>query len=271
VIEAEKAHFPIGLMCRVLGVSRSGFYAWRARPRPGPRALRDTELRSRIRDIHAKSRGTYGSPRVHAQLRKDDVRAGKARVERLMREDGLRGKVKRRFRVTTDSEHVLPVAPNILDRQFSVEGPDQVWVGDITYIPLATGFLFLAVILDLFSRRVVGWALADHLRTELVLDALEVALGARVPAPDMLHHSDRGCQYASASYREKLAALGIRVSMSRRGCCLDKGYASHCTAFARFGGSSEKRRRFDNLLPCFLAGGLSPGCSYRHSFLSLYA
>jgi putative transposase len=209
-------------MCRVLEVSRSGLYAWRRRPRPGTRALRDAEIRGRIHDIHAESRGTYGSPRVHAQLRKDDIRTGRARVERLMRQDGLRGKIKRRFRTTTDSEHGLPVAPNTLDRKFEVDGPDQVWAGDITFIPMACGgFLYLAVILDLFSRRVVGWALADHMRSELVESALDMALGSRVPAPNMLHHSDRGSQYASAAYRGKLAALGIQVSMSRRGDCYD--------------------------------------------------
>ena len=208
-------------MCRVLEVSRSGLYAWRRRPRPGPRARRDAELRGRIQEIHAESRGTYGSPRVHAQLERDDVRTGKTRVERLMRQDGLRGKIKRRFRTTTDSDHAQPVAPNTLDRQFTVESPDQVWAGDITYIPTATGFSYLAVIVDLFSRRVVGWAMAEHLRTELVEDALVAALGARVPGPNMLHHSDRGCQYASTCYREKLAAFGIQVSMSRRGNCYD--------------------------------------------------
>jgi len=138
-----------------------------------------------------------------------------------MRQDGLCGKIKRRFRVTTDSEHAHPVAPNTLGRQFTVESPDQVWAGDITYIPTAKGFSYLAVIVDLFSRRVVGWAMAEHLRTELAMDALAAALGARVPGPNMLHHSDRGCQYASTSYREKLANLGIVVSMSRSGDCYD--------------------------------------------------
>jgi len=209
-------------MCRALEVSSAGLYAWRQRPRPSPREEREGELLGRIHEIHAASRGTYGSPRVHAELKKSDVPAGKSRVERLMREEGLRGKVRRRFRTTTDSEHALPVAPNTLDREFKVAGPDQVWAGDITFIPMASGgFLFLAVILDLFSRRVVGWALADHMRSELVESALDMALGARVPAPNMIHHSDRGSQYASAAYRGKLAALGIEVSMSRRGNCYD--------------------------------------------------
>lgn len=209
------------MMCRILEVSRSGLYAWRRRARPAPRERRDIELRSRIRVIHAESHGTYGSPRVRAQLKRDAAHVGKARVERLMREEGLHGKVRRRFKRTTDSEHALPVAPNTLDQRFQVDGPDRVWVSDITYLPLAAGFAHLAVILDLFSRRVVGWAMAQHLRTELVQDALQMALGAREPGPDMLHHSDRGCQYASLAYREKLASLGIQVSMSRRGNCYD--------------------------------------------------
>ena len=209
-------------MCRVLEVSRSGLYAWRRRARPSPREEREAELRGQIHDIHTASRGTYGSPRVHAELERQGVHAGKTRVERVMREEGLQGKVKRRFRTTTDSNHALPVAPNTLEREFDVAGPDQVWAGDITFISMASGgFLYLAVILDLFSRRVVGWALADHMRSELVLSALDMALGARVPAPDLLHHSDRGCQYASSAYRAKLAALGIQVSMSRRGNCYD--------------------------------------------------
>ena len=208
-------------MCRVLEVSRSGLYAWRRR-HLAAKPSRDARLRSRIRVIHAASRGTYGSPRVRAQLRREDIRVGKARVERLMREEGLRGKVRRRFKRTTDSAHALPLAPNTLDRRFSVEAPDRVWASDITYVPLASGhFAYLAVIVDLFSRRVVGWAMTQHLRTQLVEDALDVALGAREPSPDMLHHSDRGCQYASAAYRAKLAHLGIQVSMSRRGDCYD--------------------------------------------------
>ena len=209
-------------MCRALELSRSGLYAWRGRPRPGKRAGEEFTLRSRIRIIHASSRGTYGSPRVRAQLVKDHVRIGKSRVERLMREEGLRGKVRRRFRVTTRSDPALAVASNTLDRNFAVARPDQVWAGDITYLPLASGsFAYLAVVMDLFSRRVVGWAMAEHLRTELVEDALDCALGARSPTANMLHHSDRGCQYASTSYRKKLERLGIRVSMSRPGNCYD--------------------------------------------------
>ena len=178
-------------------------------------------LFAQIRRIHAGSRGTYGSPRVHRQLRRDDMRTGKKRVERLMRANGLRGRIRRRFRTTTDSNHKLPVAPNGLNRQFAVDSPDRVWAGDITYIATASGWGYLAVILDLHSRMVVGWALADHMRTELVESALAAALGVREPSPDLLHHSDQGSQYASASYRKRLAQHGIEVSMSRRGDCYD--------------------------------------------------
>lgn len=171
--------------------------------------------------MHAASRSTYGSPRVHRGLRREGVRVGRKRVERLMRRDGLRGRIRRCFRRTTDSNHRLPVAPNTLNRQFEVDAPDCVWAGDITYVRTAIGWSYLAVILDLHSRLVVGWALADHLRTELVESALISALGKREPAPGMLHHSDRGCQYASGRYRDRLDALGIGVSMSRRGNCYD--------------------------------------------------
>jgi transposase InsO family protein len=181
----------------------------------------DTALSQRIRRIHLASRGTYGSPRVHRQLRRDDVCIGRKRVERLMRSDGLRGRIRRRFRTTTDSDHALPVAPNTLNRQFSIDSPDQVWAGDITYIPTKSGWGYLAVILDLHSRMVVGWALANHMRTELVVCALMAALGSREPAPKLLHHSDRGSQYASQAYRSHLAQHGIEVSMSRRGDCYD--------------------------------------------------
>ena len=207
-------------MCRVLGVSRSGFYAWRFRGRSN-RGLKDLELTDRIRIIHEGSRKTYGSPRVHRTLRREGIRVGKKRVERLMRGANLRGRIRRRFRRTTDSNHQHPVAPNTLNREFAVDAPDRVWAGDITYIRTASGWGYLAVILDLHSRLVVGWSLADHMRTELVEGALAAALGSREPSQDLMHHSDRGSQYASESYRSKLAAYGISVSMSRRGDCYD--------------------------------------------------
>jgi len=217
---AEKANYPTALMCRVLGVSRSGLYA-RQRRDPSAREADDAQLSKRIRAIHSASRCTYGSPRVHRGLRRDGIRVGRKRVERIMQRDGLRGRIRRRFRRTTDSNHSLPVAPNSLNRQFSVDAPDRVWAGDITYLHTASGWGYLAVILDLHSRLVVGWALADHMRTELVETALLSALGKREPSSDLLHHSDRGSQYASTSYRGRLEALGIAVSMSRRGDCYD--------------------------------------------------
>jgi len=217
---AEKATYPVTLMCRVLGVSRSGLYAWQRRG-TSEREKTDVELSHRIHAIHTGSRSTYGSPRVHRGLRREGIRVGRKRVERLMRRDGLRGRVRRRFRRTTDSNHSLPVAPNTLNRQFDVDSPDRVWAGDITFIRTANGWGYLAVILDLHSRLVVGWALADHMRTELVETALLCALGKREPSEELLHHSDRGSQYASVSYRGRLEALGIAVSMSRRGDCYD--------------------------------------------------
>jgi putative transposase len=221
LIEAEKANFPVSLMCRVLQVSRSGLYAWRHRPRASAGVHANRALLARIRCVHAASRETYGSPRVHMQLRREGVDAGRNRIARLMREDGLRGRIRRKFRTTTDSSHSHPVAPNTLNRQFEVEAPDRVWAGDITYIHTATGWAYLAVILDLHSRMVVGWSMATHMRTELIEAALRNALGTRRPSKGLLHHSDRGCQYASGAYRELLAQQGIAVSMSRRGECYD--------------------------------------------------
>ena len=220
-MEAEKASFPIAVMCRVLGVSRSAYYAWRHRPQVSELAKRNAALLKQIRGVHERSRGTYGSPRVHRQLPRESMRVGRKRVERLMREHGLRGRVRRRFRVTTDSNHTLPVAPNTLNREFEVDTPDRVWAGDITYIRTKTGWCYLAVIIDLYSRLVVGWSLAEHMRTELIENALLTALGQRNPSPDLLHHSDRGSQYASTGYRNQLSKRRIEVSMSRRGNCWD--------------------------------------------------
>ena len=207
-------------MCRVLGVSRSGFYAWRCRG-PSSRDIADDELSVQIPEIHDSSRATYGAPRVHRTLRRKGVRVGRKRVERLMRRHDLRGRVRRRFRRTTDSRHDLPIAPNTLNRQFQVDSPDLVWAGDITYIRTATGWSYLGVILDLHSRLVVGWSIANHMRTGLIEDALQGALAWRLPAKGALHHSDRGCQYASGSYRKLLDDHGLRVSMSRAGECYD--------------------------------------------------
>jgi putative transposase len=217
-IATEKAHYPVSVLCRCLGVTRSGFYAWTRRP-PSQRRLQDRALLQRLRIVHAIHRRTYGRPRLHRALREEGVRIGPKRVARLMRAAGLSARGRRPFRVTTDSTHRYPVAANHLDRRFAIAPPHQSWVADITALPTQAGWGYLAVILDVGSRRVVGWALRDSLEAELVLAALHVALGAR-PAPQ-LHHSDRGTQYASHAYREILAARGIDVSMSRVGNCWD--------------------------------------------------
>ncbi len=225
VIEAEKANFPIRMMCRCSGVSASGFYAWRKRG-PSAHAKRDDELRKKIRSIHAESRKTYGSPRVHAELRESGFEVGRKRVARLMAEEGIVGRRKRAFKKTTNSRHESPIATNVLNRNFEVDAPDKTWVADITYVRTHRGWLYLAVIIDLYSRRVVGWSMAEHMRTELVLNALGMALGSRNPHPEgLVFHSDRGSQYAAADYRNALADAGITCSMSRRGNCWDNAVA----------------------------------------------
>ena len=207
-----------------LKISRSGYYASIGRE-PSKRAREDAELVREIQDIHRASRSTYGSPRVHIELEARDFQVGRHRVARLMRENGITAHFKRPFRCTTDSKHSLAVAENHLSRNFAVDGPDRAWVTDITYLWTAQGWLYLAVVLDLFSRRVIGWSMAEHLRTELVLGALNMALGQRAPSQDLMHHSDRGCQYASQAYRDALAAHGIECSMSRKGDCWDNAVA----------------------------------------------
>lgn len=219
-IEAEKDRYPVRVLCSVLGVSRAGFYMWRDRP-PSARAVADERLKAKIRDAHETSRGTYGSPRIHDALKEEEPGVGRRRISRLMAEEGLCGKPRKRFVVTTDSAHDYEVAPNLLGRHFDVAEPNTVWAGDITYIPTAQGWLYLAVVIDLFSRRVVGWSMATHMRAELVIDALEMAVAAREPAPGLLFHSDRGCQYASDAFQRRLRTHGMRASMSRRGNCWD--------------------------------------------------
>lgn len=212
-------------MCRVMGVSRSGFYAWRHRPRRSKRQVDDARLVSSIRSIHEASRGTYGSPRVHAELIDQGRRHGRKRIERLMRENAICAVIRRAFRRTTDSNHDFPVAANVLQQDFRASRPDEVWVTDITYVSTQEGWLYLAVVIDLYARRVVGWSMAEHMRTDLVLGALEAALGSRVPEANLVHHSDRGSQYASFKYQKELERSGIRCSMSRRGNCLDNAVA----------------------------------------------
>lgn len=219
-IHAEKACFPITILCRVLEVSTSGYYRW-AKQRPSARAMEDERLRVEVAAIHRESRGTYGSPRVHAELQQQGFEIGRNRVARLMAEQGLVGQRPRAFRRTTDSKHGKPVAPNLVAQRFDVERPNELWAADITYIWTGAGWMYLAVVLDLFSRRVVGWACAEHMRAELVIEALARALGVRDTGPGLMHHSDQGSQYASEKYRTLLDESGIVCSMSGKGCCYD--------------------------------------------------
>jgi transposase InsO family protein len=219
-IHAEKANYPVRVMCRVLNVSTSGYYAYLERE-PSRRQREDERLKVHIGAIHVRSRGTYGRARVGRQLLREDVEVGKQRVARLMREMGLQGLPRKRFRRTTDSNHARPVAPNVLDRNFEAERPNQSWVTDITFVWTSEGWLYLAAILELFSRRVVGWAMQPHMRTELALEALHMALGRCLPDVGLVHHSDRGVQYAAASYQAALDENNIVCSMSRKGDCWD--------------------------------------------------
>jgi transposase InsO family protein len=222
-VAAERASHAVARLCRAVGASVSGFYAWlRAIPAVRVRAEAAAELRGHVGRIFAARRRVYGSPRVHAELRREGRRHSRRRVARLMRAMGLAARRgRRRTPRTTDSRHDLPVAPNLLDRNFAAERPDTVWLADISYIPTGEGFLYLAAIEDLATREIVGWSMADHLRAGLCVDALVMALQRRRPPRGLVHHSDRGVQYASTSYREVLERHGIRQSMSRRGNCLD--------------------------------------------------
>jgi transposase InsO family protein len=223
-ILAREVAFPVTAMCRVLGVSTSGFYDWKAQPVP-KRDERDAALRARVRAAFAASRQTYGSPRVCAELRAEGEVVSEKTVAKLMREEGLAAREKRRFRVTTDSKHDDPIAPNIVEREFETDQKNDTWVTDVTCIWTRTGWLYLAVMLDLFSRRVVGWATSGTNDRLLALDALRDALTKRRPRAGLVHHSDRGSPYASDDYRAELVRFGIVRSMSRKGDCWDNAVA----------------------------------------------
>jgi putative transposase len=223
-IATEKACYPVALLCRVLQVSRAGYYAWQKRP-VAERTRQDRRLALEVSAIHTESRGRYGSPRVHAELRERGRRIARKRVARLMRAAGLRARAHRRFRCTTDSQHAMAIKGNLLARHFAVTAPNTGWVSDITYLWTLEGWLYLAIVLDLFSRRVVGWSLSERLERKLALDALGMALAERQPSSGMLHHSDRGSQYASQEYQQLLAHHGILSSMSGTGNCWDNAVA----------------------------------------------
>ena len=231
-IDAEKAQFPIDVACEVLGVSRSGFYASRKRP-PSARATKRARLAVEVAAAHKKSSRRYGSPRVHKALRAKGVRVSRKTVARVMREEGIVARQKKRFRRTTNSNHQNPIAPNVVQRNFKPSAPNEVWAGDVTYIATGEGWAYLAVLLDLFSRRVVGWAISAVNDTALALDALERALRQRHVRDGLVHHTDRGSPYASDDYRDALAARGIVASMSRKGDCWDNAVAESFFATLR--------------------------------------
>lgn len=220
-IHEHRSEFNLEIMCRVLEVSKSGYFAWRGRPE-SKRSEKRTRLSQKIKSIYERSRRTYGSARIHACLLEDNEACCKPVVASIMRQHGLRGKRKGRIkRRTTDSEHDHPIAQNVLERKFDASKPDLKWASDITYLPTLEGWLYLAVVIDLFSRKVVGWSMGDSLASGLVVDALEMARGSREPGAGLLHHSDRGVQYAAADFQRALARLEAVPSMSRKGDCWD--------------------------------------------------
>ena len=223
-IATEKAIAPVAVLCNILGVSRSGFYASQKR-KPSERSVRDARLAVAVAAAHKVGRGAYGSPRIHEELKADGVVVSRKRVARLMGELGLEGRRRRRFKATTDSNHKLPVADNVLDRKFEVLAPNVAWVTDITYVWTDEGWLYLAAILDLFSRRAVGFAMSERIDRGLAIQALRTAVGRRLPNAGLLHHSDRGSQYASGDYQQALTDLGVVCSMSRKANCWDNSVA----------------------------------------------
>ena len=218
-MKAHQAHYPIATMCRVLGVSTSGYYAWRKRG-PSARAQADAELGKQVQAIHARSDGTYGAPRIRDEWVDQGVDVGRRRIARLLRQAGLQGVTRRRGRWTTHRIEDAPKASDLVDRDFTASGPNQLWGADLTYVPTWEGFLYLAVVLDVWSRRIVGWAMADQGRCELVLDALNMALTQRHPA-SVIHPSDQGCQYTAQAFAKRCKKAGIRLSMGSVGDCFD--------------------------------------------------
>ena len=241
LIDAERADYPVAVLCRILGVSKSGYYAWRSRPL-SERRRQDALLCEKIHEIHSRSRETYGYPRVHAELHSLGIGCGRRRVARLMKAAGLRGCVRGKKRRTTRRDPRAAPAPDLLCRDFVDGRPNRVWLADITYIPTREGFLYLAFILDTHSRRIVGWSMAPHMRTELVVDALEMAVWRRKPSVGLVHHSDRGVQYTAISFGKRLKEAGIIPSMGRTGTALDNAMAESFIATLKT--ELVHRRRF---------------------------
>ena len=224
LIQAKRGPLAIARACHALGVSKSGYYRW-AKSSPSARDKQDAALADVVRQIHSEHKGRYGSPRVHRELQARGHRVSRKRVVRLMQQEGLRGRTPRRFRRTTDTRHNQRVAPNLLARDFTAWRANFAWVGDMTYVPTSDGWLYLAVLIDLFSRRVVGWALSERIDTQLALGSLYMAVEERRPPPDLIHHTDRDCRYASDDYQAALKRFGMRTSMSRKADCWDNAVA----------------------------------------------
>jgi len=239
-VKANQANYPVSMMCRLLDVSTSGYYAWLKRP-PSKRSREDEILTEKIRHYHRISDGTYGAPRIHKDLQEEGVKVGQKRVARLMRAAGLQGVTRRKATWTTLREPGAEPAPDLVQRDFSVEKPDQLWVADITYIHTWSGFLYLAIVMDAWSRRIVGWSMANHLRTELVLDALGMAIDQRRPV-DVIHHSDQGSQYTSFAFGKRCQEVDIRPSMGSAGDCYDNALAE--SFFATLECELLDRRKF---------------------------
>ncbi|MDB9846272.1 IS3 family transposase [Acidimicrobiales bacterium] len=224
-VHAEKANFPIAHLCRMFGVTRQGYYAWRKRP-PCERRIVDAAYTAVIKKIHTESRSTYGAPRIHAELADDyNIRCSRKRVARLMRQAGLVGCHRRKKVWTTKRDESAAPAPDLVKRDFSAKAPDQLWVADITYVPTLAGFGYLATVLDVFSRRIVGWSYANHMRTELIVDAIDMAVEQRKPGRGLIHHSDQGTQYTSLDFGRRCRQLGIDLSMGSVGDCYDNSMA----------------------------------------------
>jgi putative transposase len=266
-VRVNQAKYPVRRMCQLLGVSPSGYYAW-SRRSSSAQAQADAELLSRIRAIYERSRGTYGAPRIHAELHACGELVSRKRVARLMREAGLRGASRRREIITTKRDAKSRPAPDLVKRDFAAEGRDRLWMADITYIPTGSGFLYLAVVIDAWSRRVVGWSMATHLRTELVLKALNMALGQRRPQ-GVIHHSDQGSQYTSIGFGQRCREAGVRPSMGSVGDCFDNAMCE--SFFATLECELLERRRFRTQVEArmavfeFLEGWYNP--HRRHSAL----
>lgn len=268
LIDAKKADVPVATACAVLGVSESGYYAWKNRT-ASPRQRDDMVLLAHIRAEFSTSNGTYGSPRMHFELRESGLAIGRHRVARLMSENGMKARQKTRFKKTTDSDHGGPVAPNVLDQDFATDAPNQKWGVDISYIWTAEGWLYLAIVVDLFSRRIVGWAMSDRMKRGLAMAALQRAITLRRPPPGLIHHSDRGSQYCCGDYRRLVDGSGFIASMSGRGNCYDnamvetvfKTIKSECVWSTAF----RSREQASNAIGLYIEGFYNP--QRRHSSL----